>query len=1306
MTANPARIREIPYNYTSFSDREIVLRYLGAEMWEVLNTLRGSRKTGRSARMLFEVLGDMWVIDRNPYIQDDLLDNRKRWASLVHALHHRLDQILARAEGNAHALQLVERARAAVSRFEAWFPQTRALRRRARRRLGRVTRADNIDFGGLARVSHATDATDWRVEMPFVVISPDTEDEVCAVVAACIELGLTVIPRGGGTGYTGSAVPLSGASAVINTEKLEALGAVALRRLEGVDREVATVRAGAGVITKRVAERAEAAGFVFAVDPTSQDASTIGGNVSMNAGGKKAVLWGTTLDNLVSWRMVTPDAQWLEVERLDHNLGKIHEQDLVCFRLTRYGRDGRTRSGEPELLRLPGASLRKQGLGKDVTDKFLGGLPGIQKEGCDGLITSAEFLLHRMPKFTRTLCLEFFGADLHRAVPAIVETKDYLDARDDVLLAGLEHLDERYIRAVDYSTKAPRRELPKMVLLIDIAGDDADAVAEASSAVVRMANARGAEGFVAVSPEARRRFWLDRARTAAIAAHTNAFKINEDVVIPLERLADYAAGIERINIEYSTRNKLAMIDAVLAYLSGELPELRVGTEYEDSAENRAIVAAKTAAARDHLGAVAERWRMLLAHLDQPAERHAALLQAMLATRERGAPAVPPVDATPASAAPRLPQGQAPGETLLSLLLTRALRVSYRREVERPLKEIFAGREWEGVTAQLDAIHKRIRSGRLFVATHMHAGDGNVHTNIPVNSNDYPMLHEAGRIVDRVMALAIALGGVISGEHGIGITKIQYLDPAVIEAFAAYKRRVDPDNHFNAGKLLAGSGLENAYTPSLRLVQQEALLLEDSELGALNDDIRNCLRCGKCKPVCSTHIPRANLLYSPRNKILATGLIIEAFLYEEQTRRGISIRHFDEMNDVADHCTVCHKCLNPCPVNIDFGDVSIRMRHILRERGQKRASPVTWVAMAFLNITDPRSIKLMRKLMIEWGYAGQRLAYRFARRLLPSAGAPPHATTGAMPLREQVVNFVKKPMPGGLPTQTMRALLGVEDSKLVPILRDPAKVSDESDAVFYFPGCGSERLFSQVGLATLAMLYEVGSQTVLPPGYLCCGYPQTSGGDAERGRKISTDNRVLFHRLANTLNYMDIKTVIVSCGTCMDQLMGYEFDKIFPGCRLLDIHEYLMEKGVSTQGVAGVQYLYHEPCHTPMKTHAFGGVAAQLLGQPVQLSDRCCGEAGTLAVSRPDIATQLRFRKQAEIQQGIRQLTGADRAVAGNVKMLTSCPACQQGLMRYADDTGLETDYIVVELARRLLGNQWQQVFIERVKDGGVERVLL
>ena len=448
MTESAPRIREIPYNYTSFSDREIVIRYLGEQMWDTLNALRNVRRTGHSARMLFEVLGDMWVIDRNPYIQDDLLENRRRWGSLTHALHHRLDQILKRADGNEKVLTLVDSARVAVRKFETWLSSQKAKRRRAMKQLSRVTAKDNIDFSGFARVSHVTDATDWRVEYPFVVISPDTEQETVDVVRTCIELGLTIVPRGGGTGYTGGAVPLVAETAIINTEKLEELGDIEVRTLPGVEVPVPVIRAGAGVITRRVAEAAERHKLVFAVDPTSQDASTIGGNVAMNAGGKKAVLWGTALDNLASWRMVTPDGNWLKVERVNHNLGKIHDQAHVTFRLHRFERDGVTRTREPEDLILPGSLFRARGLGKDVTDKFLGGVPGIQKEGCDGLITSAEFVLHKMPPHVRTVCLEFFGNNLRKAVTSITEIKGVLDRHADCVLSGLEHLDERYLRAI------------------------------------------------------------------------------------------------------------------------------------------------------------------------------------------------------------------------------------------------------------------------------------------------------------------------------------------------------------------------------------------------------------------------------------------------------------------------------------------------------------------------------------------------------------------------------------------------------------------------------------------------------------------------------------------------------------------------------------------------------------------------------------------------------------------------------------------------------------------------------------------
>ena len=1270
-----SRLREIPYNYTSFSDREIVIRILGAPMWTLLEELRGERRTGRSARMLFEVLGDIWVVERNPYLQDDLLDNPRRRKLLVDALHHRLNAIDKRRATyrdadpgrDAKVGVLLDAARGAVAAFATGFSETAALRRRVVKALGRATRRDNIRFDGLARVSHVTDATDWRVEYPFVVLFPDTEDEVRALVRGCIELGLTIIPRGGGTGYTGGAIPLDARSAVINTEKLERVSGVEAIVLRGHAQPTPTIDCGAGVVTKRAMDIAEANGLVFACDPTSADASCIGGNVAMNAGGKKAVLWGTALDNLVSWRMVTPQAQWLEVTRVDHNLGKIHDARQATFELAWLGDDGAT-PVRRETLTIPGERFRRIGLGKDVTDKFLAGLPGVQKEGCDGIVVSARFVLHRMPPAIRTFCLEFFG-EAHESTPAIVEIKRFLDRaaqRPDaarVQLAGLEHLDARYVKAVGYSTKAKRHGRPRMVLLGDIVGEHDDAIAKAASEVIRIANARGGEGFVAVSADARKKFWLDRSRTAAIAKHTNAFKINEDVVIPLDRLGDYTDGVERLNIEMSIGNKLQLADRLVAFF--ETPDAehlwRTGSEARPGDSE---LAATLDEARTLVLGVRMRWQQLLDDLD----------------------------------------------ATFRDLQSHAIVVSWKREIREPLEHLFAGRAYAPLLARCDEIHREVLRGRVFVALHMHAGDGNVHTNMPVNSDDYAMLQQANAAVVRIMALARELGGVISGEHGIGITKVAFLSDDELAPFAGYKRRVDPEGRFNRGKLLRDArlpaGLENAYTPSFSLIGHESLILEQSAIGDIANSIKDFLRCGKCKAPCATHSPRANLFYSPRNKILATSLLTEAFLYEEQTRRGVSLRHFDEFGDVADHCTVCHKCLNPCPVDIDFGDVSIAMRNLLRKEGRRRVKPLTAATMFFLNATDPTTIKLAKAAMIDVGFRAQRLAYRALAktRAARSLTTHPPATTGRTPIRAQVVHFVNKPMPAGVPARTARALLDIEDPAIVPIIRDPARASDESDAVFYFPGCGSERLFSQVGLATQAMLYHVGAQCVLPPGYLCCGYPQTAAGNHDKGQAIVTANRVLFHRVANTLNYLDIRTVLVSCGTCLDQLQGYEFDKIFPGCRLLDIHEYLLEKGVALEGVEGVRYMYHDPCHSPMKAYRPLSVVSGLMGTEVPLNDRCCGESGTLAMSRPDISTQVRFRKEHEMRDGAAALR-AD-GFAGPVKVLTSCPSCLQGLSRFADDAGTDADYIVVELAKRILGEAWLADYVAKANRGGIERVLV
>jgi Fe-S oxidoreductase len=128
----------------------------------------------------------------------------------------------------------------------------------------------------------------------------------------------------------------------------------------------------------------------------------------------------------------------------------------------------------------------------------------------------------------------------------------------------------------------------------------------------------------------------------------------------------------------------------------------------------------------------------------------------------------------------------------------------------------------------------------------------------------------------------------------------------------------------------------------------------------------------------------------------------------------------------------------------------------------------------------------------------------------------------------------------------------------------------------------------------------------------------------------------------------------------------------------------------------------------MKQHAGIKVANELMGVPVALTDRCCGESGTLAIARPDVATQVRFRKQEEIEHDTARLRASNAASASaTTRILTSCPSCLQGLARYAHDAGgVESDYLVIELARHVLGERWLEEYIDQASHGGIERVLL
>ncbi len=1227
------RFREIPYNYTSFSDKEIILKYFDVATWNVLDQLRSQRITGRSAKLLYEIIGDIFIIERNPYLFEDFLSNANRLRQLRKIHDQRFNAILLASKDNPLVEILLQKTILINTEFFRRFSRTRALRNRIIIALRRVTGSKNIHFSPFHRVLHTTDATDWRVEYPFTVVYPDTVNEISPLIQTARALGLSIIPRGGGTGLTGGAVPVMKNSLIINTEKLSKISEVAIVSEAGLD--IPVITAEAGVVTDKIIEHCEKLGYVFATDPTSAWASTIGGNVAENAGGKKCVMWGTAIDNIYSYSVVDANGDILNVQRVGHPYRKILPSDTVTFEVVKY-------NDRKEVARnfvvLNGTDIRKKGLGKDITNKTLNGLPGIQKEGGDGIIVSAQFVLYKPFTFSRTLCIEFFGRNMVNAAKAIVAINSAFAKDDFVFLTALEHFDEKYVRAINYRNKSARNEIPKAVLLIDIESNDAEKLETACRNTLEMILAFNAEGIFAKDEREQKLFWNDRKHLGAIAKHTNAFKLNEDVVIPLERLPEFADFIELLNYEKETANYLAIIEKTREWLAIPKPE------GEDKWPE-------------------ERVSGYLAVLQGAFDKYSEIHSALVALRTHNA-----------IIADR-------GKTILQKLQDSEIILSFPDHIVESFRETFHG--YETLLTDFNALVAAEQNRRVIIATHMHAGDGNVHVNIPSHSSDYQMMQEADEAASLSMREAVRLGGVVSGEHGIGLTKLKFIDKEILDEYQKYKKQSDPDDLFNPGKLDSDFPLHRIYTPSFNLLECEAIILESTDIEKLSTAIASCVRCGKCKTVCNTHYPASTMMYNPRNKILAVGLITEAILFSAQTLEMKSFTHFTKLREIADHCTVCHKCQVPCPVKIDFGNVSLTMREQLVHR--KKTSPKLFTATALFYLGRKKYVinKLFRLGMLNFGYSAQRLAAfinkpiaNHSARLLPKLGEilrTPFPKSGAKSLRE----VFKLSHPD--------TFYSFENTALAV-----------KKSVVYFPGCGSERMFPEISMATVAMLYNAGIRVVIPHAYLCCGYPFLANGKTGQADLKSYENRVLFHRIADTIGYMNIDAVLVSCGTCHEMLAKYEIGNIFDGAVLMDVNEYIMREKLYSNGKnPNGKMLYHEPCHNPLKHYGQEKVFASLYGDSAQLIPDCCGEAGTLALSRPDISGTLRERKG----KNIKAITDRD------VEILTTCPSCVLGLSKAGNGHKVSGKSMIVYNAEQFIGSDWKKKFVQAVKKNGVEKII-
>ncbi len=1201
--------REIPFNYTSADDRQAVTLLLGAEVWSKLEELRSRRVTGRSARLLMRFFGEVLIHRRNPFLLQELADSGERRRRLFENMEKDLALVERNSAGEARVLEVLATCRKLFAEFRQEIEATPDLRRRMASELGRIVGRDNVLFDPFALVSHATDATDWRLHLPVAVVMPDDEAQVAPLLAAIGRLGLKAVPRGAGTGLTGGAVPLRASCVVINTEKLNRIRGIPERTLVRPDGTTAKTKAlelETGVITERAMEEAEHHGLVFATDPTSAWACTIGGNIAENAGGKDCVLYGTCIDNLLSWRMAMPTGVTWTIRRLDHPLRKILPDDVVTFAV--YDEEDR----ELERIALGGTEVRKKGLWKDITNKALGGVPGLQKEGCDGVITSAEFILYPEYEVKRTLCLEFFGPDFDEASRVILDLARAFPFPNEgrEALEALEHFDAEYVRAISYKIKAARAETPKAVLLVDVVGHTTEQAA-AGIARIRDILSRHPNTLLFEARDAAegKKFWADRKRLGAIARRTNAFKMNEDIVLPLEALAEFARWVDDVNVEEERYAQLRFVERAAEVLGA-------GPRRDDPE----WTATKAPAA-----------------LELCARTRAAL--------ETAAPS-----------------------TLRGLDALQAL--------QKDLAALVRG--YTDLTADLDRVHKEVRDRLIVLATHMHAGDGNVHVNIPVLSNDGAMLRRTEAVIDRVMEKVISLGGVVSGEHGIGVTKLKYLEPERIAELDAHRRRVDPDGVMNPGKLQDREILDRVFTPSFNLLELEARILQHGQLEELAKAIAHCVRCGKCKPDCCTFHPARGMFFHPRNKNLAIGSLIEALLYDAQRERSTKFELLRWLEDVADHCTGCHKCLKPCPVDIDTGVVSILEREILSSYGFKRTTLATAATLRYLDSRSPTFNKLFRAVVVRLGGAVQRAGCELTAPIQPAEGAP----------RPYALQVLRSPVPPA-PPYTLRDLVPHCEQDQVLVFEPPA---EPQHTVFYFPGCGSERLHSNISAAALHVLGELGVRVVVPPPFLCCGYPAHFNAKTGQYSRTVLRDTILFSQIREMFSYLSFDACIVTCGTCREGLDAMEAGKLFGG-RILDVSRYALERGLKLDGDG--EWLYHAPCHDSLE-----GQALEVIGKlggfgTVEPVPHCCSEAGTLSMSRPDITDSMLHKKRAALGEALRERPAGAR-------ILTNCPSCVQGLGRNLP-MGVETRHVAVALAEKISGTGWLERFRERAQQAHAVR---
>jgi D-lactate dehydrogenase (cytochrome) len=276
-----------------------------------------------------------------------------------------------------------------------------------------------------------------------------------------------------------------------------------------------------------------------------------------------------------------------------------------------------------------------------------------------------------------------------------------------------------------------------------------------------------------------------------------------------------------------------------------------------------------------------------------------------------------------------------------------------------------------------------------------------------------------------------------------------------------------------------------------------------------------------------------------------------------------------------------------------------------------------------------------------------------------------------------IQLLDAPMPS-LPKDTLRDSLPACGPNQVLVMEPPGEARN---TVFYFPGCGSERLHSVISKAGIYILLKAGVRVVLPPPFLCCSFPAKVNAETLQRDHLNLRNTILFNQTREMLRYLTFDACVVTCGTCKEALEELGTAHIFD-CPVMDASGFIMEKGLEIPSVAE-EKLYHAPCHDSLEGNALR-LFREATGEALKNTAHCCSEAGTMSLSRTDITNRMRIRKHATLK---RATEGMDKGASP--VLLTNCPSCIQGLGRNMD-LGVTPRHLTEEIALRIGGTQWEK----------------